>query len=180
MVLVALANVGALTAFAIVGPNVAEHRPSSPCWSCPVGCAVRRDRLLAPNSTEVYPTSLRGRGSGLAAGASELGGVLALGIAVLGIAVLGIAPPALGGAAIIAGGAMLIAGVAIGSVGIETRDAVSRKSVNQRTSWHLAREADAYLIGRGASTTTWAAATVPKRARALQILLLRLWSYPLG
>ena len=118
MVLVALANVGALSAFAIVGPNVAKHTTELTVLVVFLLVALwGAIAVLAPYSTEVYPTSLRGRGSGLAAGASKLGGVLALGIAVLGIA-----PPALGGAAVIAGGAMLIAGVAIGSVGIETRN----------------------------------------------------------
>ena len=90
MVLVALANVGALGAFAIVGPNVAKHTTELTVLVVFLLVALwGAIGVLAPYSTEVYPTALRARGSGLAAGASKLGGVLALGIAVLGIA-----PPA--------------------------------------------------------------------------------------
>ena len=118
MVLVAAANVGALCAFAIAGEGLAKHTTELTVLVVFLLVALwGAIAVLAPYSTEVYPTELRGRGAGLAAGASKFGGVLALGIAVLGIA-----PPALGGAAVIAGGAMLIAGVAIGSAGIETRD----------------------------------------------------------
>lgn len=118
MVLVALANVGALLAFAVAGEGLAKHTTELTVLVVFLLVALwGAIAVLAPYSTEVYPTALRGRGAGLAAGASKFGGVLALGIAVLGIA-----PPALGGAAVIAGGAMLIAGVAIGSAGIETRD----------------------------------------------------------
>ena len=118
MVLVAVANVGALLAFATAGEGLAKHTTELTVLVVFLLVALwGAIAVLAPYSTEVYPTALRGRGAGLAAGASKLGGVLALGIAVLGIA-----PPALGGAAVIAGGAMLIAGGAIGSAGIETRD----------------------------------------------------------
>ncbi|HEX6539207.1 MAG TPA: MFS transporter [Candidatus Dormibacteraeota bacterium] len=118
MVLVAVADAAALAAFALVGPDIAKHITELTilvvCLLITLWGVIA---VLAPYSTEVYPTALRGRGSGLAAGASKLGGVIALGIAVLGIA-----PPALGGAAAIAGGAMLVAAVAVGSAGIETRD----------------------------------------------------------
>ena len=118
MVLVAAANVGALLAFAIAGDGLARHTTELTVLVVFLLVALwGAIAVLAPYSTEVYPTALRGRGAGLAAGASKFGGVLALGIAVLGIA-----PPALGGAAVIAGGAMLIAGVAIAAGGIETRD----------------------------------------------------------
>lgn len=118
MVIVAAADAAALAAFAIVGPGIAKHTTELTilivCLLITLWAVIA---VLAPYSTEVYPTLLRGRGSGLAAGASKFGGVIALGIAVLGIA-----PPALGGAAAIAGGCMLIAAVAIGAAGIETRD----------------------------------------------------------
>ena len=118
MVLVAAANVIALLAFAIAGEDLAKHTSELTVLVVFLLVALwGAIAVLAPYSTEVYPTALRGRGAGLAAGASKFGGVLALGIAVLGIA-----PPALGGAAVIAGGAMLIAGIAIGSAGIETRN----------------------------------------------------------
>jgi putative MFS transporter len=72
--------------------------------------------VLAPYSAEVYPTRLRSRGAGLAAGASKLGGVIALGMGVAGIA-----PPGIAGGAALAGGAMVIAAIALSGFGIETR-----------------------------------------------------------
>ena len=103
-------------AFAMVGLNVAKNITEGTVLVVFLLVALwGAIAVLAPYSTEVYPTPLRGRGSGLAAGASKLGGVIALGVAVLGIA-----PPA-PGAAVIAGGAKLIASIAIRSVGIETR-----------------------------------------------------------
>lgn len=72
--------------------------------------------VLSPYSAEVYPTRLRGRGAGLAAGASKMGGVIALGMAVSGVA-----PPALGGAAALCAGATLVGAVAIALTGVETR-----------------------------------------------------------
>jgi putative MFS transporter len=71
--------------------------------------------VLAPYSAEVYPTRLRSRGAGLAAGASKLGGVIALGMGVGGIA-----PPGISGGAALAGGAMIIAAIALAGFGIET------------------------------------------------------------
>ena len=72
--------------------------------------------VLSPYSAEVYPTRLRGRGAGLSAGATKMGGVIALGLAVSGVA-----PPALGGAAGICAAAMLIGSAAIGVTAVETR-----------------------------------------------------------
>lgn len=118
MVVVAVANAAALGAFAIAGPDVARHTTElTVLLVCLLVALWGAIAVLAPYSTEVYPTSLRGRGSGVAAGASKLGGVIALAMAVLGVA-----PPALGGAAVIAGGAMLVAAAAVGVTGVETRD----------------------------------------------------------
>jgi putative MFS transporter len=118
MVIVAAADAAALAAFAIVGPDIAKHTTELTvlvvCLLITLWAVIA---VLAPYSTEVYPTALRGRGSGLAAGASKFGGVIALGIAVLGIA-----PPALGGAAAVAGVCMLVAALAVATAGIETRD----------------------------------------------------------
>jgi putative MFS transporter len=72
--------------------------------------------VLAPYAAEVYPTTIRASGSGVAAGATKVGGV-----AVLAMSVAAIAPPSIAGAAILTGVPMLAAAVGIGAAGIETR-----------------------------------------------------------
>ena len=71
--------------------------------------------VLCPYSAEVYPTRMRSTGAGLAAGASKLGGVLALALSVAAIS-----PPSMTGAATLSAVAMLAAAVAIGAAGVET------------------------------------------------------------
>ncbi|HVV59420.1 MAG TPA: MFS transporter [Gaiellaceae bacterium] len=71
---------------------------------------------LSPYSSELYPTAIRGAGSGVAAGATKLGGVVALGIAVLSWAPPGLAGAALLGAVPAVAGALLLV-----FAGIETR-----------------------------------------------------------
>jgi len=71
---------------------------------------------LAPYSAEIYPTEIRAVGAGVVAGATKLGGVIALTLSVLSIA-----PPSLAGAALLAGGTAAIAAVLLFFYGIETR-----------------------------------------------------------
>jgi putative MFS transporter len=72
--------------------------------------------VLAPYGAEVYPTRVRGAGSGVVAGASKFGGVLALGLAVFSVA-----PPGLAGAALLAGIPAALAALMLIAFGIETR-----------------------------------------------------------
>jgi putative MFS transporter len=71
---------------------------------------------LSPYASEVYPTGFRAAGSGVAAGATKLGGVLALAMAVMSWS-----PPGIGGAALIAAVPAALAGGLLLLVGIETR-----------------------------------------------------------
>ena len=71
---------------------------------------------LAPYGAEVYPTGIRAGGSGVVAGATKLGGVLALGLSVASIA-----PPGLAGAALLAGVPAGLAALLLAFYGIETR-----------------------------------------------------------
>ena len=74
--------------------------------------------MLSPYTAEVYPTRLRGTGSGLSAGSSKLGGLLG-GIA----SVAGLIGTAAGmlGPAVAVSIPMLLAGVFVAARGIETR-----------------------------------------------------------
>ena len=71
---------------------------------------------LAPYSSEIYATAIRGVGTGVVAGATKLGGVLALAIAVAAWA-----PPSLAGAALLAAVPAGLAAVLLLFVGVETR-----------------------------------------------------------
>lgn len=114
--------VGALTAIALIGFAVTGEsvaRNTGLFVLLLVGLLVAfwgSIAVLSPYSAEVYPTRLRGQGAGLTAGATKMGGVIALGLAVTGVA-----PPALGGAAGLCAGAMLVGVAAIASTAVETR-----------------------------------------------------------
>jgi MFS transporter, putative metabolite:H+ symporter len=71
---------------------------------------------VAPYASEVYPTRIRAAGSGVIAGATKLGGVIALGLSVAAIA-----PPSLAGAALLAGAPAALAAGMLAFYGIETR-----------------------------------------------------------
>jgi MFS transporter, putative metabolite:H+ symporter len=71
---------------------------------------------LAPYSSEIYATAIRGAGTGVVAGATKLSGVLALAIAVAAWA-----PPSLAGAALLAAVPAGLAAVLLVFVGVETR-----------------------------------------------------------
>jgi MFS transporter, putative metabolite:H+ symporter len=71
---------------------------------------------LSPYAAEIYPTAIRSSGSGVVAGATKLGGVIALGIAVLSWA-----PPSAAGAALIAAVTAGAAALLLVFTGIETR-----------------------------------------------------------
>jgi putative MFS transporter len=71
---------------------------------------------LAPYAAEVYPTAIRASGSGIVAGATKVGGVVALGLAVMSWS-----PPGLAGAAILAAVPAAASAVLLVWVGIETR-----------------------------------------------------------
>jgi putative MFS transporter len=71
---------------------------------------------LAPYAAEVYPTAIRGVGSGVVAGSTKLGGVVALAIAVMSWS-----PPSVGGAALLAAIPAGMAALLLLVCGVETR-----------------------------------------------------------
>jgi MFS transporter, putative metabolite:H+ symporter len=120
MALFAALTAGALVAFALVDPGVGRG-PSwiiSPLMVLLLVGSGGVIAMLSPYTAEVYPTQLRGTGSGFAAGSSKIGGILAPPVAA---AVLVAAPgfTAIGFvlAAPIAAAALLVA-----VAGVETRD----------------------------------------------------------
>lgn len=107
----------ALVGFVIAGDRVAHHSALLhlllivPIWGISSVVAV-----LAAYSSEVYPTRVRSRGTGLAAGASKAGGV-----AIIALVVAAVATPGIAGTAAIGAVPMALSAVAILVWGVETR-----------------------------------------------------------
>jgi putative MFS transporter len=72
--------------------------------------------VLSAYSAEIFPTRLRSRGSGLAAGFSKAGGVL-----IIALVALAVAPPSIAGTALMGAVPMALAAVAVALFGAETR-----------------------------------------------------------
>lgn len=107
-----------LFGFVIAGNSVASNRfllyalLIMPIWGISSVVAV-----LSAYSTEIFPTRLRSRGSGLAAGISKAGGV-----AIIALVVFAIAPPSIAETALIGAVPLALAAVAIAFFGPETRN----------------------------------------------------------
>jgi putative MFS transporter len=107
----------ALAAFVGLGNSVTSNRAvlyillAVPI--CGTGSIVA---VLGAYSSEIYPTAIRGRGSGLAAGASKLGGVVIIALVAASLAAPSIATTALIGAV-----PLLLTVAAFAAFGIETR-----------------------------------------------------------
>ena len=117
IVLLTLLTAGALFGFVLAGDGVADDRGLLqallvvPIWGISSVVAV-----LAAYSSEVYPTRVRSRGAGLAAGASKLGGVL-----VIALVVAAVAPPSIAATALLGAVPMALAAIAVVVFGVETR-----------------------------------------------------------
>jgi len=72
--------------------------------------------VLVAYASETFPTRIRSRGTGLAAGASKLGGV-----AIIALVVAGTTPPSIAGTALIGAVPLVLGAIAIAVVGVETR-----------------------------------------------------------
>ena len=71
--------------------------------------------VLSAYSAEIFPTRLRSRGSGLAAGFSKAGGVL-----IIALVAVAVAPPSIAGTALIGAVPMGCAAIAVALFGAET------------------------------------------------------------
>ena len=117
MIGLASLTAAALFGFAAAGDAVADNRLLLysllviPIWGISSIVAV-----LAAYASEVYPTRIRSRGSGLSAAASKAGGVV-----IIALVVAAIAPPSIAGTALIGGIPMALAALALGLFGVETK-----------------------------------------------------------
>jgi putative MFS transporter len=118
IILLTALTAAALLGFAIMGDSVAKNRTLLyallviPIWGINSVTAV-----LTVYSSEIYPTRIRSRGTGLAAGASKAGGVM-----IITLVALGVAAPSLAGTTLVGGIPMAFAAIAILLFGVETRN----------------------------------------------------------
>ena len=107
----------ALFGFVVAGNAIVQHRSLLyallivPIWGISSVVAV-----LSVYSAEIYPTLIRSRGTGFAAGASKAGGV-----AIIALVVFGIATPSIATVALIGAVPMTLAVVLVAVFGVETR-----------------------------------------------------------
>jgi thioredoxin reductase len=88
--------------------------------------------VLTPYSSEVYPTRVRARGTGLAGACARAGGLLGVSVVVIGLA-----PPSLRGAAALGAIPTALAALAVARYGVETR----RRRLEEITATELAAHA---------------------------------------
>jgi len=117
MIICAALNAATLAAFAVLGDRVGDHplllRGLIVLLLISTGAILA---TLTPYSSEVYPTRIRARGTGLAGMCARAGGLLGVGIVVAGIA-----PPSLTGAALLGVVPVTLGALAVGRYGVETR-----------------------------------------------------------
>ncbi|HUR24211.1 MAG TPA: MFS transporter [Acidimicrobiales bacterium] len=107
----------ALIGFVVAGDEVANDRGLLqtllvvPTWGISSMVAV-----LFAYSSEVFPTSIRSRGTGLAAAASKAGGV-----AIIALVAAAVTPPSIAWTAAMGAVPVVLALVAVGMFGVETR-----------------------------------------------------------
>ena len=117
LILVTALTALSLFGFVLGGSSVATNRfllyalLVMPIWGVSSVIAV-----LSAYSTEIFPTRLRSRGSGVAAGFSKAGGVV-----IIALVALAVAPPSIADTALIGALPMALAAVAVALFGPETR-----------------------------------------------------------
>jgi putative MFS transporter len=116
LVLLGLLTAAALLGFVVAGDSVAHHRALLyALLVIPITGISSILAVLISYSSEVYPTKVRSRATGVAAAASKAGGVLVIAIVVAAVTIPSIATTALIGAV-----PMALAAVAVWFVGVET------------------------------------------------------------
>ena len=120
MISFALITAAALVAIAIIDPGAGGQRLNllMPLMVLLLVGSGGIISMLSPYTAEVYPTSLRGTGSGFAAGASKVGGIIAPHTAVLLLA----AVPGFRLIGLVVAVPVALSALILGLAGVETRD----------------------------------------------------------
>jgi putative MFS transporter len=132
MIALAALTAAALGAFAVLGDEAGRHPTLLRALIALllVGTSSML-AMLTPYSSEVYPTRIRARGTGLASMCARGGGLLGVGVVAAGVA-----PPSLRGAALLGAVPVALAALAVARYGLETR----RRALEEITAVEL-REA---------------------------------------
>jgi putative MFS transporter len=135
MIAIAALTAATLAAFAALGDEVGRH--PALLQALIVLLLVGTSSILAmltPYSSEVYPTRVRARGTGLAGMCARAGGFVGVGVVIAGIA-----PASLRGAAVLGAVPVALAAMAIACYGIETR----RRRLEEITAAQLSQPQEA-------------------------------------
>jgi len=140
LILVTSLTALSLFGFVIAGNSVATNKVLlyalliMPIWGISSVVAV-----LSAYSTEIFPTRLRSRGTGLAAGISKAGGLV-----IIALVVIAVAPPSIADTALIGALPLALAALAITFFGPETRN----RQLEEITAEQLgARQTNTALAG---------------------------------
>ena len=130
MILLAFVTAASLAGFVLLGDRVVEDRLRLDLLLVlPVTGISSILAVLIAYASETFPTPVRSRGTGLAAGASKLGGV-----AIIVLVVAGAAPPSISRTALVGAVPLALGALVLGFVGVETR----RRALEDITAHKLA------------------------------------------
>jgi putative MFS transporter len=120
MILFALITAAALLAFAVVDPGSKGHSASlvMPLMVMLLVGSGGVISMLSPYTAEVYPTALRGTGSGFAAGTSKVGGMLAPPLAAFTLGIV----PGFSMNGLVVAAPVILSAIILAVAGVETRD----------------------------------------------------------
>jgi MFS transporter, putative metabolite:H+ symporter len=117
MILLGLITAASLFGFVLLGDRVADNRTRLDLLLIlPITGISSILAVLVAYASETFPTRVRSRGTGLAAGASKLGGVV-----VIALVVAGTTPPSIATTALIGAVPLVLGAVAMAVYGVETR-----------------------------------------------------------
>jgi putative MFS transporter len=117
MIILSVITAASLLGFVVLGDQVADDRTRLDLLLIlPITGISSILAVLVAYASETYPTRIRSRGTGLAAGASKLGGVL-----VIALVVAGATPPSIATTALIGAVPLALGALAMAVFGVETR-----------------------------------------------------------
>ncbi len=131
MILLSLVTAASLGGFMVLGDRVVDNRTRLDLLLIlPITGISSILAVLIAYASETFPTRVRSRGTGLAAGASKLGGV-----AIIALVVAGTTPPSIARTALIGAIPLALGAVAMAFAGVETR----RRQLEDITAEELSR-----------------------------------------
>jgi putative MFS transporter len=143
MILLGLITAVSLAGFVLLGNAVADNRLRLDLLLIlPITGISSILAVLVAYASETFPTRIRSRGTGLAAGTSKLGGV-----AIIALVVAGVAAPSMATTALLGAIPLILGAVAMAAYGVETR----RRQLEEITAEELSlsREEDGAWVGGG-------------------------------